>query len=81
MLGVFTNLKNAYVKVSQVSKACEQSFISPDYVEKCIPKVARLMSLLYSAFDRCPPFYSIEIRALTSLKLFIFSILLLARYK
>ena len=69
--------------VFQVSKVCEQSFISPDYMLKsasrsCAPNI---LSLLYSAFDRCPPFYSIEIRTLTSLKLFIFSILLLARYK
>ena len=39
MLGIFTKVKNAYVKVFQVSKACEQNFISPDYVEKYIPKL------------------------------------------
>lgn len=36
MLGVFTKVKNAYVKVFQVRKACEESFNSPDNVDKFI---------------------------------------------
>ena len=37
MLGVLTKvLKNTYVKVFQVRKACEESFNSPDYVDKFI---------------------------------------------
>ena len=36
MLAVFTKVKNAYVKVFQVRKACEESFNSPDNVDKFI---------------------------------------------
>lgn len=36
MLGVFTKVKNAYVKVFQVRKACEESSNSPDYADKFI---------------------------------------------
>ena len=36
MLGVFTKVKNAYVKVFQVRKACEESFSSPNNVDKFI---------------------------------------------
>lgn len=49
MLAVFTKVKNAYVKVFQVRKACAESFNSPDYVDKFI-YVARLNELTLFGF-------------------------------